>query len=159
MCDCVQWIPCTLSPSTLTWDGDQDLIADTTASGSVYQMGPLAGYIIHYHKSDAPTQTGAAWIIKGRYISTCAEVCVEPTSLNSLKAPQNPSIHIKLLNALHYKQKRCTLYKEEPTSSCHPHFSHFNPNTAAWWRGIHGIGRAGSVVCPLLGCVVLSLVF
>ena len=36
------------------------LIADTIASGSPNQMGPLAGYIIHYHKSDAPTQTGAA---------------------------------------------------------------------------------------------------
>lgn len=36
------------------------LIADTIASGSLNQMGPLAGYIIHYHKSDAPTQSGAA---------------------------------------------------------------------------------------------------
>lgn len=36
------------------------LIADTVASGSLNQMGPLAGYIIHYHKSDPLTQTGAA---------------------------------------------------------------------------------------------------
>lgn len=36
------------------------LIADTIAPGSPNQIGSLAGYIIHYHKSDAPTQTGAA---------------------------------------------------------------------------------------------------
>lgn len=45
---------------TLTQELLRALIADTIALGSPNQIGSLAGYIIHYHKSDAPTQTGAA---------------------------------------------------------------------------------------------------
>lgn len=45
---------------TLTWGIVHALIADTIALGSLNEIGFLAGYIIHYHKSDAPSHTGAA---------------------------------------------------------------------------------------------------
>lgn len=93
------------------------LIADTIGPSSLIQTDSLAGYIIHYHNSDAPTQAGAAWIIKGRYISTCVEACVWADIINRLKALQNLSIHIKQLNALH--QRTETIHKLERGDQLH----------------------------------------
>lgn len=133
------------------------LIADTIASGSLNQMGPLAGYIIHYHKSDAPTQTGAAWIIKGRYISTCVEVCVwadvieqaksttktPPSTLNSLMLCTSDGIDVQVR-------------KRRPTSPSSP--SECNQNREAWKKRRYLWDTAPSGVRPLFCCVVLSLV-
>jgi len=66
------------------------LIADTIAPGFLNQIGSLAGYIIHYHKSDAPTQTGAAWIIKGWYISTYVEASVWASVIEQAKSTAKP---------------------------------------------------------------------
>lgn len=134
------------------------LIADTIASGSLNQMGPLAGYIIHYHKSDAPTQTGAAWIIKGRYISTCVEVCVWADVIERAKSTARTSP--STLNSL----MLCTtdrddvqVRKRRPTSPSSP--SEYNQNSEVWnKRSICGIDTACSSVRPLFHCVVLSLV-
>lgn len=135
------------------------LIADTIASGSANQMGPLAGYIIHYHKSDAPTQTGAAWIIKGRYISTCVEACVWADVIEQAKStakkPSPSTLNSLMLcttdgNDVQVRTRRPT----SPSSPCE-----CNQNTEVWEkRSIHGIDVARSSVRPLFCCVVLSLV-
>lgn len=133
------------------------LIADTIASGSLYQMGSLVGYIIHYHKSDAPTQTGAAWIIKGRYISTCVAVCVWTDATEWTKSTaKNLRIHIKKPNALHYRQRWYTS-SNSPSLLSSP--SEQNRNRKVWKkRSSYLIDTAWSSVRPLFCCVVLSLV-
>lgn len=133
------------------------LIADTVASGSLNQMGPFAGYIIHYHKSDPLTQTGAAWIIKGRYISTCVEVCVWADVIERTKSTKNLSIHIKTPNALHYRQRWCTSWKTESRTSERTHVSNKYIQNWEVWLNRSIWGRQCSEPCPSfcsLSCVV-----